>query len=86
VLPLVADEPRPGGADDLRLTHDYLAIMLGARRASVTDALGPLKEAGLVRCERGRIVILDGAGQEARSCECYAVVRDEYDQLVGHAT
>src|SRR4051812_20750889 len=73
------------GSDDIRLTHEYLAIMLGARRASVTEALGPLQEAGLVRCDRGRIVILDGAGVEARSCECYAVVRDEYDRLLGEA-
>jgi CRP-like cAMP-binding protein len=71
------------GSDDLRLTHDYLAIMLGARRASVTDALGPLQEAGLVRSHRGTISILDGAGLEARSCECYFVVRDEYDRLLG---
>src|SRR3954469_19228502 len=71
------------GSDDLRLTHEYLAIMLGARRASVTEALRPLQEEGLVRCERGRVVILDGAGVEARSCECYAVVRDEYDRLLG---
>ena len=73
------------GSDDLRLTHEYLAIMLGARRASVTDVLGPLQEAGLVRSHRGLIVILDGAGLEARSCECYAVVRDEYDRLLGYA-
>src|SRR3954471_3399685 len=46
------------GSDDLRLTHEYLAIMLGARRASVTDALRPLQDEGLVRCERGRILIL----------------------------
>ena len=74
------------GSDDLRLTHEFLAVMLGARRASVTEALGPLQEAGLVRSSRGRIVILDGAGLEARSCECYAVVRDAYDRLLGEAT
>ena len=73
------------GSDDIRLTHEYLAIMLGARRASVTDVLGPLQEAGLVSSHRGLIVILDGAGLEARSCECYAVVRDEYDRLLGYA-
>jgi hypothetical protein len=74
------------GSDDIKLTHEYLAIMLGARRASVTDALKPLQEAGLVRCEWGRTTILDGAGLEARSCECYFVVRDEYDRLLGEAT
>ncbi len=71
------------GSDQLRLTHDYLAIMLGARRASVTEALRPLKKAGLVRSERGRIVILDGAGLEQRSCECYEAVKTEYDRLLG---
>src|SRR3954453_4743578 len=71
------------GSDDLKLTHEYLAMMLGARRASVTEALRPLQDEGLVRCERGRVVIIDGAGVEARSCECYFVVRDEYDRLLG---
>jgi CRP-like cAMP-binding protein len=73
------------GSGDLKLTHEYLAMMLGARRASVTEALRPLQEAGLVRSHRGRITILDGAGVEARSCECYEVVRDEYDRLLGDA-
>src|SRR3954471_22767527 len=48
------------GSDDTRLTHEYLAIMLGARRASVTDVLGPLQDAGLVNSHRGLIAILDG--------------------------
>ena len=72
------------GSNDIRLTHEFLAMMLGARRASGTDALQPLQEVGLVRCERGVIVILDGAGLEARSCECYFVVRDEYRRLLGY--
>ena len=71
------------GSDDLRLTHEYLASMLGSRRASVTDALRPLREAGLVRSAWGQIAILDGRGLEARVCECYRVVRDEYDRLLG---
>jgi CRP-like cAMP-binding protein len=74
------------GSDELRLTHEYLAIMLGARRASVTEALRPLQAAGVVRSHRGRITILDLAGLESRSCECYAVVRDEYDRLLGDGT
>jgi CRP-like cAMP-binding protein len=73
------------GSNEIRLTHEYLGIMLGARRASVTDALRPLQDAGLVRSSRGRIVILDGAGLEARACECYVVIRDEYDRLLGRA-
>jgi transposase len=71
------------GSDDIRLTHEYLAMMLGARRESVTEALGPLQEAGLVESSRGVITILDGAALEARSCECYAVVRDRYEELLG---
>src|SRR4051812_32745613 len=74
------------GSDELKLTHEYLALMLGARRASVTEALGPLQEEGLIRSHRGRITILDGAGLEARSCECYFVVRDEYNRLLGDVT
>ncbi|QDV35036.1 Crp/Fnr family transcriptional regulator [Tautonia plasticadhaerens] len=71
------------GSDDLRLSHEFLAMMLGARRASVTEALRPLQEAGLVKSHRGRITILDVEAMEDRSCECYAVVRDEYDRLLG---
>jgi CRP-like cAMP-binding protein len=71
------------GTDDIRLTHEYLAAMLGARRASVTDALRPLQEAGLLRSRRGRITLLDEAGLQARACECYLVVRGRYEQLLG---
>ena len=74
------------GSDDLKLTHEYLAMMLGARRASVTETLRPLQEAGLVRSHRGRIRILDGAGLEARTCECYRVVREKYDRVLGPPT
>ena len=71
------------GSDDLRLTHEFLAMMLGSRRASVSEVLRPLQEAGLVRSTRGQIAILDGPGLESRVCECYRVVRDEYDRLLG---
>jgi hypothetical protein len=57
--------------------------MLGARKASVTAALRPLERDGLVRSHRGQITIIDGAGLEARACECYVAVRDEYDHLLG---
>ena len=72
-------------SNELRLTHEYLSLMLGARRASVTEVLRPLQEQGLVSSHRGMISVLDGAGLEARSCECYFTVRDEYDQLLGPA-
>jgi CRP-like cAMP-binding protein len=71
------------GSNDLRLTHEYLAIMLGARRASVTDVLHPLKKDGLIRTHRGLIHICDGAALEQRACECYQVVRDDYHRLLG---
>ena len=73
-------------SDDLRLSHEYLAMMLGARRASVTEGLHPLQKEALVRSQCGQITILDGAGLEYRSCECYFVVRDEIDQLLGSET
>jgi CRP-like cAMP-binding protein len=71
------------GSRELHLTHEYLAIMLGARRASVTDVLRPLQKADLVSSRRGTISILDASGLEARVCECYRVVRGEYDRLLG---
>ena len=74
------------GSDDIRLTHEYLAMMLGTRRASVTETLRPLQEASLVRSHRGWITILDAVGLEDRVCECYRVVRDEYDRLLGGPT
>ena len=70
-------------SDDLQLTLEFLAVMLGARRASVTDVLKPLQEAGLVRSHRGRIMILDRPRLEARSCECYQSVKNEYERLLG---
>jgi CRP-like cAMP-binding protein len=73
------------GSDDLQLTHEYLGLMLGVRRASVTDVLRPLQEAGLLRSHRGTVSIIDRAGVEARCCECYRLVKDEYDRLLGAA-
>jgi CRP-like cAMP-binding protein len=69
------------GADELRLTHELLGIMLGVRRPTVTEALGPLQAAGLVSSHRGKITILNRRGVERKACECYRVVRDEYDRL-----
>jgi Mn-dependent DtxR family transcriptional regulator len=57
--------------------------MLGVRRATVTVAAGHLQRAGLIRYSRGRITILDRAGLEAVSCECYGVVRRQFDALLG---
>lgn len=60
------------------LIQDFLAIMLGVRRAGVSEAAGRLQRAGLIRYSRGRMEILDRAGLEAASCECYRIVTDSY--------
>ena len=69
-------------SDLVPLTHDFLSMMLGARRAGVTVAVGALKSAGLIRNSTGRITIFDPAGLEAASCECYRVVKAEYARLL----
>jgi CRP-like cAMP-binding protein len=71
------------GADQFLLTHEFLAAMLGVRRASVTVAAGMLQQAGLIRYSRGKITIVDRPRLEAASCECYRTVRDRYARTVG---
>jgi len=56
--------------------------MLGVRREGVTDGALKLQQAGLIRYTRGRITVLDRPGLEKRSCECYSVVKKEYDRLL----
>jgi CRP-like cAMP-binding protein len=70
------------GSDQFQLTQELLAQMLGVRRPSVTVAAGALQKAGLIRYQRGRIRIIDRAGLEARACECYKTVREEFDRLI----
>jgi CRP-like cAMP-binding protein len=67
--------------DTVAITHEFLAIMLGVRRASVTDVLGPLQERGWIQSNRGDITILDRQGLESGSCECYRVITAQHDQL-----
>jgi CRP-like cAMP-binding protein len=69
--------------DEFLLRHDFLAMMLGVRRAGVTEAAGALKRAGLIRYKRGIITILDKQELKRRSCECYAVSKSEFDRLLG---
>lgn len=68
--------------DRLDLTHEFVATMLGVRRAGVTEALCQLRSEGLIDHGRGHITILDAEGMRRKSCECYGVVSEEYDRLV----
>jgi len=71
------------GTDEFKLTHEFLAFMLGVRRASVTDAEATLRRAGLIDASRASVRIIDRAGLEAISCECYRAVQAEYARLLG---
>jgi CRP-like cAMP-binding protein len=69
-------------SDELVMTQELIANMLGVRREGVTEAAGHLQQAGLIQYQRGHITVLDRAGIEQRACECYAVVKAEYDRLL----
>jgi CRP-like cAMP-binding protein len=71
------------GADEFALTHEFLAAMLGVRRASVTVALGLLQQEGYLTYSRGRLRVLDANGLEQTSCECYRAVRVEQERIMG---
>lgn len=70
-------------SDEFRLTQEFLAMMLGVRRAGVTVAAGALQKAGLISYRHGVVTILDREGLEAKSCECYKVSKAEFDRLLG---
>src|SRR5271157_1955931 len=69
-------------SNELLMTQELIANMLGVRREGVTEAVGKLQSAGLIDHERGRITVLDRPGLEARVCECYDVVRKEFVRLL----
>lgn len=71
------------GSNELNLTQEFLATMLGVRRPGVTEAARALSEAGLITYSRGRIKILDRQGLEETACECYRMAKEEYDRLFG---
>jgi CRP-like cAMP-binding protein len=72
-------------SSEVLMTQELIANMLGVRREGVTEAAGRLQADGLIEYRRGRITVLDRDHLEARVCECYAVVKKEYDRLLGPA-
>jgi len=69
-------------SNELVMTQELIANMLGVRREGVTEGASKLQQLGLIRYVRGHITVLDRVGLEARSCECYSVVKREYDRLL----
>lgn len=69
-------------SNELTMTQELIANMLGVRREGVTEAAGKLQRAGLIHYSRGHITVLDRAGLEARVCECYQVVKQEFNRLL----
>lgn len=69
--------------DELRVTHEMLALMLGVRRPGMTVAAQALSAAGLITYRRGLITIVDRRGLEKLSCECYRRIRGDYEELIG---
>ena len=68
--------------NELVMTQELIANMLGVRREGVTEVALKLQQAGLIHYVRGHISVLDRPGLEKRTCECYAVVKKEYDRLL----
>jgi CRP-like cAMP-binding protein len=70
-------------SDDFLLTQEFLGMMLGVRRTTVTDVMGALQKAGFIRYRRGHVSILDAEALRQRACECYDISRQEFDRLLG---
>jgi CRP-like cAMP-binding protein len=72
--------------DQFLLTQDIISMMLGAQRTGVTDAAGTIQKKGIISYSRGKIIVLDRQKLEETACECYWIVREEYDRLTGART
>ncbi|GAB3775666.1 hypothetical protein GCM10028796_51890 [Ramlibacter monticola] len=70
--------------NELVMTHELIANMLGVRREGVTQAACKMQRAGVIRYSRGRITVLERAELERHACECYVVVKKEYDRLLSN--
>lgn len=81
-MPMVVDGPDRLPGNQIHMTQELIASMLGVRREGVTEAVGKLKKSNLITCTRGHITVLDRPKLEKRACECYAVVTKEYDRLL----
>jgi Mn-dependent DtxR family transcriptional regulator len=68
--------------NEVPLTQEFAARLLGVRREGVTEAAGRLREAGIVGCRRGAFSVQDRGALEAHACGCYRVVKNEYDRLL----
>jgi CRP-like cAMP-binding protein len=78
---LMTRDRMPSG--EFLLTHEFLGMMLGVRRTTVTEVMGSLQKAGLIRYRRGHVSILDPEALRSRACECYDISRLEFDLLLG---
>ncbi len=78
---LMTRDRMPSG--DFLLTHEFLGMMLGVRRTTVTDVMGSLQKAGLIRYRRGHVTILDHEALRQRACECYEISKVEFDRMLG---
>jgi CRP-like cAMP-binding protein len=78
-LLLVCDRVK---SNELPLTHEFMAQMLGVRRSGVTEAANMLQQSGLIRYTRGKVTILNREELEATSCECYEIIKGEYARLL----
>jgi len=72
-------------SNELTITQEQIASMLGVRREGITEAAGNLQREGLISYRRGHITVIDRSGLESRACECYNVVKKEYHRLLSDA-